>query len=400
MTQNELPVGWIRCKLEDFVQILDNLRKPVNATEREKRLASAKTLYPYYGATGQVGYIDGYLTDGDYVLLGEDGAPFLDPLKPKAYKISGKTWVNNHAHILKGYGEISDEFICFCLNSVSYRPFVSGTTRLKLNQAKMKEIPCNLPPLAEQKRIVGKIEELFAEVDKGIDLLKQKQAELKKYRQSVLSAAFSGKLYKTTKWQETTFAKSFKSISPKSKIKTKDYFVKGKFPIIDQGEDYIGGYWNKEEDVITIETPLICFGDHTRRFKYIDFNFVAGADGLKIFQPKDFIPKCAYYYALALKFPNKGYARHSGYLKKCKMYIPSLSEQEWIVAEIEQRFEKADILKKSIEDALESAEKLKQSILKKAFEGKLVSQDPNDEPASVLLGRIKSEQTPKTGKKK
>ena len=125
MTDTKLPVGWVKCKLEDFVQILDNLRKPINATEREKRLASAKTLYPYYGATGQVGYIDDYLTDGDFVLLGEDGAPFLDPIKPKAYKISGKTWVNNHANILKGYGDISDEFICFWLNSVAYMPFVT-----------------------------------------------------------------------------------------------------------------------------------------------------------------------------------------------------------------------------------------------------------------------------------
>ena len=416
---NELPVGWVKCKLEDFVQILDNCRKPINASEREKRLASAKTLYPYYGATGQVGYIDDYLTDGNYVLLGEDGAPFLDPIKQKAYKISGKTWVNNHAHILKGYCDISDEFICFWLNSVAYRPFVSGTTRLKLNQAKMKEIPCSLPPLAEQKRIVGKIEELFGEVDKAIEILKQKQAELKQYRQSVLFAAFSGKLYKTTEWpkiklKSTMYLKNgyaFQSSSYKKEgiplIRISD--IDGQYVTLDftakiTPSEAPEGFWVKKDDLLiamsgattgklgvyTAEEPALQ-NQRVGNIKIKDENKVMKQYRNFLFMHlQKEILKNAYGGAQ----PNIS----SSKIEDMDFLLPTLPEQEQIVAEIEQRFEQADILEQSITDALDNAEKLKQSILKKAFEGKLVPQDPKDEPASVLLDRIKSEQ--KKGKKK
>src|ERR671919_2773887 len=89
---------WTRALLTDCVEILDASRVPVNAREREERLRNRgnKPLYPYFGATGQVGLVDGYLFDGESVLLGEDGAPFLDPNKNKAYVVDGKCWVNNH----------------------------------------------------------------------------------------------------------------------------------------------------------------------------------------------------------------------------------------------------------------------------------------------------------------
>ena len=95
--------SWPFVPFIEAVDILDNLRKPINSKERQKRIngKTAKELFPYYGATGQVGMIDGYLSDGEYVLLGEDGAPFLDAFASKAYIISGKSWVNNHAHILR-----------------------------------------------------------------------------------------------------------------------------------------------------------------------------------------------------------------------------------------------------------------------------------------------------------
>jgi type I restriction enzyme S subunit len=124
MTENqEMPKGWTITNLQDAVDVLDNLRKPINSDEREKRIADKKEneLYPYYGATGQVGWIDDFITDGEYVLVGEDGAPFLDFYKPKAYIIKGKTWVNNHAHILRfKEGLTTNAFILHFLNHFNY----------------------------------------------------------------------------------------------------------------------------------------------------------------------------------------------------------------------------------------------------------------------------------------
>jgi type I restriction enzyme S subunit len=105
--------GWVLAPLGDVCEILDSLRVPVNSDERDKRIVGKSTsgLYPYYGATGQVGVIDGYLFEGEHILLGEDGAPFLEPFRDKAYIADGKFWVNNHAHILRS--KISNKYSRF-----------------------------------------------------------------------------------------------------------------------------------------------------------------------------------------------------------------------------------------------------------------------------------------------
>lgn len=193
----QLPRNWVSRPLEDVVEIHNNLRKPINASERSKRIGS----YPYYGATGQVGWIDDFRQDGEFVLLGEDGAPFLDITKSKAYLVSGKCWVNNHAHVLKGRDNIClNKYLLYFLNQTDFRSFVNGTTRLKLTQASLRQIPVNLAPIEEQKCIITKIEELFSVLDSGITSLKKAQEQLKIHHQTVLKHAFEGKL--TAQWRK------------------------------------------------------------------------------------------------------------------------------------------------------------------------------------------------------
>ena len=177
--------------LEQAADILDSYRKPVNSKERLNLIKGKPLdeLFPYYGATGQVGWIDSFLTDGEYILLGEDGAPFLNPYAEKAYIIYGKTWVNNHAHILRS--KTNNEFLCYYLNYFNYKNYVSGTTRLKLTQAQMRKIPIPNIPSDEQSRIVAHIEELFSELDKVVGTLKTTKKQLEVYRQAVLKDAFS-----------------------------------------------------------------------------------------------------------------------------------------------------------------------------------------------------------------
>lgn len=163
----DLPTRWSVACLSDIAVCLDYRRVPINGTEREARIKGKpqEILFPYYGATQQQGWIDDYLFDGEFVLLGEDGVPFHDPLRAKAYLVTGKSWVNNHAHVFQAI-LTSPRFLVHYLNVFDYAGRVVGATRSKLNQAQAVTIPVPLPPLAEQGRIVAKVDELMALCDR------------------------------------------------------------------------------------------------------------------------------------------------------------------------------------------------------------------------------------------
>lgn len=200
--ENTLPQGWEIKRLGDICEILDNQRIPLNREQRNERIINKKTdeLYPYYGATGEAGKIDDFIFDGEFVLLGEDAAPFFEPTKNVAYFVKGKFWVNNHAHILNS-SIVENLYICHYLNQFNFSGYVSGTTRLKLSQGSMKKIPIIYPTDKHiQQAIVNKIESLFADIDAGIDSLNNAQMQLKQYRQSLLKNAFNGEL--TKQWRE------------------------------------------------------------------------------------------------------------------------------------------------------------------------------------------------------
>ena len=158
-----LPAGWSVTTLSHIIDLFDSKRKPIKADERAKRIEGKDVVYPYYGATGFVGYIDEYLIEGKFLLLGEDGAPFLDPYAEKAYVVEGKFWVNNHAHILRP--KIDFDYLKIYLNAFNYHDVAKGTTRLKLTQGDMNSILVTIPPLKEQRRISSFVENVFSLID-------------------------------------------------------------------------------------------------------------------------------------------------------------------------------------------------------------------------------------------
>ena len=172
--KGKLPDGWRFVKLGDIANFLDHKRIPVNEEERKRRVGP----YPYYGATGQVGWIDDYIFDDDLVLLAEDGGPFGSKTDPIAYKISGKTWVNNHAHVLKPKDGVNINWLLYSLMLYDVTPFISGSTRGKLNKATASSLPIILPPtLDNQIAIASEMELKMAEVDKMRQAaLRQKEA--------------------------------------------------------------------------------------------------------------------------------------------------------------------------------------------------------------------------------
>ena len=174
--------------LEKLVDILDNQRIPVNATERLERIGDI----PYYGATGQVGTIDKAIFNETLILLGEDGVPFFDPTKHKAYEISGPSWVNNHAHVLRAKSEIViQRYLLHFLNIFNYTGYVNGATRLKLTQGDMKRIPVPLPAMDVQEKIVAKVDLVFEEIRTLTAQISQKREFALALRQSLLSSAFN-----------------------------------------------------------------------------------------------------------------------------------------------------------------------------------------------------------------
>lgn len=188
--------NWLKCNLEDCCEILDYKRIPVSIEERKNRRGEI----PYYGATGQIGWIDDYIFDEELLLLGEDGAPFFDKSKPISYIVKGKSWVNNHAHVLRALpGVTNNRFLKFYLDYFDFNGYVTGTTRLKLNQSSLRKISVFLPPLAEQHRIVAKLEKLLGKVDQAQARLEKIPGILKQFRMAVLAAACSGKL--TDDWR-------------------------------------------------------------------------------------------------------------------------------------------------------------------------------------------------------
>ena len=408
-----MPKHWQIKKLGEVCDVLDNLRKPINSTERQQRIAgkSQRELYPYYGATGQVGWIDSYLTDGDFILIGEDGAPFLDIYKDKAYKIKGKTWVNNHAHILKGKKEfILDDFALYYLNSINYREFVNGTTRLKLTKSNLIDIPFVVPPLPEQQAIVAKIEELLSDLENGKQQLQTAQQQLKVYRQSLLKWAFEGKLT-NKKVKDGELPKGWKWVKLNDVCKiiggvTKGKDLKGKASIhlpylrVANVQD---GYL----DLRQIKTIEVLPSDKEKYQLLLgDILYTEGGDKDKLGRGtiwKNEIKDCIHQNHIFRARPltkdiNSKYIAYFSQTRAAKNYffkhgkqttnlasinltilsnlplpLCAIKEQQLIVDELESKLTVCDKIEETISHSLQQAETLRQSILKKAFEGKLIN---------------------------
>lgn len=191
---------------------------------------------------------------------------------------------------------------------------------------------------------------------------------------------------------------------PFVKIPQKEYLPQGKYPIIDQGLEFIAGYTNNKNDLFNGDLPVIIFGDHTRIFKFIDFAFAIGADGTKTLKVKNGInSKYIFYYLKSLELPSRGYSRHYRYLRENKILLAPKNEQERVVIKIENIIDRLTKIKQELAQIPPILKKFRQSILVKAFCGELTKQwrekQKDLEPASKLLERIRGEQKKLLGKK-
>ena len=186
----QLPEGWAWASLESLTQNFDGLRIPVKAEDRAKMPGP----YPYYGASGIIDSVNDFLFDGDFLLIAEDGANLLSRSTPIAFIARGQFWVNNHAHVVRTYGEVPLQYLELYANGLDIQRYVTGTAQPKLTQAALNRIPIPLPPLAEQRRIVAEVERRLSVAQQAQAAVEASLARAERLRQSILKQAFSGKL--------------------------------------------------------------------------------------------------------------------------------------------------------------------------------------------------------------
>lgn len=416
----EVPENWVWVRLIGNVNsCLDGYRKPINSSERAKRVGKV----PYYGATGQVGWIDDYLTNEHLVLLGEDGAPFLDLLKDKAYIIFGEAWVNNHAHILKSYfGEIGNVFLMHYLNMVDYKDYVKGTTRLKLTQGSMQLMPFPLPPLSEQQRIVECIEELFAKLDEAKERLQEVADSFAVRKAAILHKAFTGELTKQWRlengvsdesWEEKTIGEICKIGSGGTPSRKHEEYYNGNIPWIKTGELA----WNvitESEEYITDEAVanssakmhfagsvlVAMYGQGLTRGKAAILGINATTNqAVCALQPLELLTsEFLFYYfmknywqfreeAVGGNQPNYSAKMISNWL----INLPTLPEQHEIVRLIDDLLARERSVQQATEQALASIDLMKKSILARAFRGELGTNKASEASALELLKQVLAE---------
>ena len=426
----KLPENWCWVYLtKGFAQCLDSFRKPVNASERSELQGDI----PYYGATGQVGWINDYLTNEHLVLLGEDGAPFLDYEKNKAYIIKGKAWVNNHAHILKSfYGEDSNLYLMHYLNVFNYHGYVNGSTRLKLTQESMNSIPVPLAPIDEQQRIVSRIQSLFAKLDEAKEKAQEVVDGFETRKAAILHKAFSGEL--TAKWREEngvsknawTTRKINQVCNPRAGYAfDSKKFTNAGYQIIRMGNLYGGILDLSRNPVFTsaadiddaiLKRSLVNDGDilitltgtkYKRDYGYAvcirnPHNLLVNQRILCL-SPKlnEITTDYLLYYLQSDIFRDVFFSNETGgvnqgnvsskFVENIQFDVPSYREQEEIGYILRSILEKQYQAKEVAETVITQIDSMKKAILASAFRGKLGTNDPTEESAKALIKQLLEE---------
>ena len=368
----EVPEGWVWCRLKDITSFLSRGKSPQYSDERK---------YPVFAQKCN-------LKDGGISLV---QARFLDPKTinkwGSEYKLCtgdvlinstgtgtvGRTRIFNsnclgtypfvvpdsHVSVVRTFKEVNSYYIYMLISSRVIQEYLEDNLAGSTNQKELyigvlEDLFVPLPPMDEQDRIVMKSNKLFSIIDCIEKEEENLSVAVQKAKSKILDLALSGHLTSDTShypqlpdgWKNKNFAQLFEVLASKSyQIQQKEIHLSGKYPVISQSASYIEGYSDREEKLYNAETPVIIFGDHTRNVKYVNFDFIVGADGVKILKPM-INSKFAYYLTLynSKQIGNRGYSRHFQYLKKQSWRIPSEKEQQRIVEIIEHCFLLFDII--------------------------------------------------------
>ena len=219
-------------RVEDCCEILDSQRKPVTESER------VPGMYPYYGANGIQGTINQYIFDDKLVLVAEDGGHFGSKIKPIAYLVNGKCWVNNHAHVLRAKKGFLAEYICYSLMFYKIEGYINGATRQKLTQAALRKLIIPKRTVEYQKAIVDRLELVKCIIEKKQNIINELDLLIKSRFVEMFGDIRERGRFKAKKWKDVLDifnGKDYKAVQ----VDKGGYPVYGSGGIIARANDYI-----------------------------------------------------------------------------------------------------------------------------------------------------------------
>ena len=378
--------GWEIKMLPDISENLDSKRIPVTKDKREGG------KYPYYGASGIVDYVNDYIFDEDILLISEDGANLLARTTPIAFSVSGKVWVNNHAHILKFKDMCTQRLVEYFFASKDISEYVTGAAQPKLSQKKMNIIPIPIPPLSEQKAIVEYLDSSFAKIDQ----LKTNAAKNLEEAKALFQSALKDALEPEEGWEE-------KNLGELSSLITKGASPKWQgFTYVESNGILFVTSENVREGYVSLEPAKYLnkeFNNKQKRsiLKYNDLliNIVGASIGrAAIFRLNindaninqavalvrllnnvnvDFInyilnSNIAWKQYDSLKKDSARANLSLENIRSLKIPLPPLSEQQSIVSFLDSLSEKVNTLQQNYSRICDECDALKQAILRQVFE--------------------------------
>jgi len=378
---------WPTKKLSDIYENLDSKRVPITKKDR------IEGPYPYYGASGVVDSVSDYLFDEDLLLVSEDGANLLARTYPIAFSISGKTWVNNHAHVLRFPSLVSQRFVEYYLNSISLRDYVSGMAQPKLNKKSLNLIPIPDPEHQVKSKVVELLDKAFADIDQARLNTEKNLRNAREVFDSYLQQVFSEC---SERWKQTTLNDLCNKFEYGTSSKSSQ---EGEVPVIRMGniqdgsivmdklvyslnEDDNQKYRLNFNDILFNRTNSAELVGKTAIYKSEEQAIFAGylirihrnekllnADYLNFYLNSPIARR----YGEQVMSQSTNQANISG--SKLKMYpinVPaSLEEQQVIVEKISTLKERTEELEATYKSKLKALDELKKSLLQQAFTGQL-----------------------------
>ena len=376
--------GWKTVPLGELCDVLDHKRKPITKRDRDAG------EYPYYGATGVLDHVAGYLFDEPLVLVGEDGAKWASG-ENTAFAVEGKIWVNNHAHVLRPHrNTLLDNWLIYHLNHTDLTEFVSGLTVPKLNQGSLREIPVPVPPLAEQQRIVGLLDEAFeglatakANAEKN---LQNARALFESHLQSVFTQRGPGWVEKKLEEIGKTQTGSTPKTSDQSNygdfisfVKPGDFNTDGTLDYDKDGLSESGAEGARKVPAGSV--LMVCIGATIGKCGYCDQDVTTNQQ-VNALTPSDGSSNRFIYYQMLTETFQRKVIHASGQatlpiINKSKWSAlsvwlpPKPAEQRKIAAKFDALTEETQRLARLYERKLAALEALKKSLLHQAFTGEL-----------------------------